>query len=229
MTALAAVAGLALTACSGNADPSPATVTPTQTTTATASAEPTDTTDTTDTATSADPASQNDTATPSESPSPSPTRDGTGLLGRPDTQVKQAEAEGEYDLAPVAVRVGAHEGFDRVVFELEGSGKPGWYVNYTTEPRQQASGHPIDFEGQGALNVMIRGVSYPFEHPVPEDQWVKIGPVAGAAGNITGVSHETIFEGQAQFTIGLAGGEAPYSVTLLEEPTRVVVDVVNNG
>lgn len=216
VTALTAVAALTLTACAGSEEPQPATVTPTQTTTATASADNQTTTAT------ASPASQ---ASPNGSESAT-TTPAAGLLGRPDTETKQSEAAGEYDLAPVEVRVGAHDGFDRVVIEFAGAGTPGWFVDYTPEPRQQGSGNPIDFEGDGALNVMITGVPYPFDASVPESEWVSVGPVAGEAGVVTGVTHDSIFEGQAQFTVGLTGEEPPaYSVTLLEEPTRVVIDV----
>lgn len=216
VTALATVAALTLSACASTEDGTQSTVTPTHTTTATTS--PTGESSTAEGTTGEESEPSTTEATPD-------TRAATSLLGRPDTERKTSEPEGDWGLVPIDVRVGAHEGFDRAVIEFEGGGTPGWFVDYTPEPRQQASGLPIEFEGEGAINVIITGVPYPFDSEVPEDEWIQVGAVAGEAGAITGVSHDTIFEGQAQFTIGLADGEAPFSVTLLEEPTRVVIDV----
>ena len=220
------MAALTLVACGDSTDPTPATVTPTQTTTATASPASPASGDGSASASASTSASVSPSA--STSASQAATTTGAGMLGRPDTSPKRSEAAGEYDLAPVDVRVGSHQGFDRVVFEFAGAGTPGWFIDYTTEPRQQASGELIAFTGDGALNVMITGVPYPFDASVPEEEWITAGRVAGEAGAITGVTHDSIFEGQAQFTVGLTDTEAPaYSVTLLEEPTRVVIDIKN--
>ncbi len=144
-------------------------------------------------------------------------------LGSPDLSLKQRRAEGAWQLAVVGVRVAQHERFDRVVFDLEGQGSPGWFIDYTTDPRQQASGYPIEYEGAIALQVNIEGTPYPFDvDPKPID----LGPVPGTASAtdlITGINFTTIFEGRSEFVIGLTE-QVPYSISLLKEPTRIVID-----
>lgn len=147
----------------------------------------------------------------------------TPPLGSPDLSLKQRRAEGAWQLAVVGVRVAQHERFDRVVFDLEGQGSPGWFIDYTTDPRQQASGYPIEYEGAIALQVNIEGTPYPFDvDPKPID----LGPVPGTASAtdlITGINFTTIFEGRSEFVIGLTE-QVPYSISLLKEPTRIVID-----
>lgn len=205
------LSGLLLAACgTSDADDSvsdaPSTVRATETTTATISA-------TTD--------HEESTTYPTEAPTEP---DRTGMLGRASTERKEQAPAGEYDLHVEDVRVGAHHGFDRVVFEFSGDGTPGWFIDYTTQPVQQGSGFPVEYEGSVALEVIIRGIPYPFDLDIPEDEWPTPGLVAEAAGDVTGVSYQSTFEGQSHYVVGL-NAETPYSVTLLEEPTRLVIDI----
>ncbi len=159
----------------------------------------------------------------SSSPSPAatssePASDG-GLLGEPSLADKQQPPADTQHLVVSEVRVGKHDGFERVVFETAGAGQAGWFASLTTEPRQPGSGFPIDYEGDIALWIAIRGVSYPWDAGRPEFD----GYVAGQGGVITGVSNQKSYEGQHEFTIGLAR-EVPYSITWLDNPGRVVVD-----
>ncbi|MDO5453750.1 MAG: hypothetical protein Q4F37_02030 [Corynebacterium sp.] len=237
--ALTLSAGLFLTACGTGDGAQDAEETVRPTVTATSTAAPADGAADSEetTAQSEDSAAQETSAevpTPTEttsSPAPETTGQnsgggGAGMLGQPTTEIKQASSTGAFDLEVTNVRVGAHDGFDRVVFEFSGEGQPGWYVTSTAEPRQQGSGHLIDYAGSHALNVMINGTPYPFDLGIPEDEWPQTGPVAGAADTVQGVSFHGIFEATSQYVIGLDGPSA-FSVTLLEEPTRVVVDVAH--
>lgn len=151
---------------------------------------------------------------------------GVGLtpLGDADTVVKTQRPEAPAQLMVVNARVGSHEGFDRVVFDLAGSGDPGWFVDYTDKPSQQASGNPVKYEGATALNVNIDGTAYPFELGMEDPQ---LGRIPGS-GNIKEVVSVGTFEGRSQFVIGLQR-QAPYSVQVLEEPKRLVVDVVQTS
>lgn len=244
LTAAAALtlsAGLFLSACgTGDTDQNgDETVRPTVTSTSTAApadgtadseettAQPEDAT-TEDTATATLTTTETTSSAAPETTGQNSGGDGTGagMLGSPTTEVKQASSTGAFDLEVTNVRVGAHDGFDRVVFEFSGDGQPGWYVDSTPEPRLQGSGHLADYPGSHALNVMINGTPYPFDLGIPEEEWPQTGPVAGAAGTVQGVSFHGIFEATSQYVIGLDGPSA-FSVTRLEEPTRVVIDVAH--
>nr|WP_211208982.1 hypothetical protein [Corynebacterium halotolerans] len=151
---------------------------------------------------------------------------GTGIppLGTPDTALKTRDPSVPARLAVTDVRLGSHHGFDRLVFDLAGEGSPGWRIDYTEHPIQQGSGHPIPYEGVTALEVNLTGMAYPSELgiEVPE-----IGTVPGT-GNITEVISASLFEGRSQFVVGLSD-RLPYSVQILEDPQRVVIDVLHGS
>lgn len=140
-------------------------------------------------------------------------------LDSPDLADKQQPAKDSQGLVVTNVRLGLHDGFERVVFETAGSGQAGWFAGLTNEPRQPGSGFPIEYDGEVALQIAIRGVVYPWDANAAEFE----DSVPGHGGIITGISNQKTYEGQHQFTIGLQRG-VPYSITWLDEPGRVVVD-----
>ena len=127
-------------------------------------------------------------------------------------------------LSVVDVRTGRHDGFDRVVIELAGEegDEPGWYARYVDEPTQEGSGAPLRVEGSSYLAVAVRGLGYPFDTGQDE-------VVGSFAGEGTAVVREVlvgaVVEGQAQVVLGLEA-QAPYAITRLSDPPRVVVDVL---
>lgn len=125
-------------------------------------------------------------------------------------------------LVPTGIRVGSHADFDRVVIDLQGEGTPGWFTNYTDTATQQASGQPVNVTGQSFLNINIEGTTYPFEIGVAD---AKIEPVQGSGPAVAEVVSTGTFEGRSQFIIGVNTKEAPYAVSFLENPKRLVVDV----
>ncbi|QNE88986.1 hypothetical protein H0194_07830 [Corynebacterium incognita] len=145
-------------------------------------------------------------------------------LGDADKKMKTLRPEAPAQLMVKDVRVGQHEGFERVVFELEGDGDPGWHIDYTASPAQQGSGNAISYEGSTALEVNIDGTVYPFEMGKKDPN---IGTVAGAGGNVKQIVSAGTFEGRSQFVIGL-NKELPYSVEVLRGPTRVIIDIRSN-
>lgn len=147
------------------------------------------------------------------------TKAGLTPTGDADTGMKTLRPEAPATLVVTEVRVGSHEGFDRVTFELEGEGDPGWFIDYTDRPAQQGSGRAVEYEGNTALNVNLDGMVYPFDLGVPDPH---IGTVAGA-GDVTGVISVGTFEGRSQFVIGLEQ-QSSYTVQILQDPQRVVLD-----
>lgn len=144
---------------------------------------------------------------------------GTAALS-PKTQRPSAPAQ----LVVTGVRVGAHEGFDRVVVDLEGQGDPGWYVDYTSTPMQETVGQALKVAGNTFLNVNIDGTVYPFEMGKNNEVSVEM---AGDTGNVVDVVSAGTYEGRSQVVVGLRS-ELPYSVQILEDPKRVVIDIVQS-
>ncbi|WP_298802830.1 hypothetical protein [uncultured Pseudokineococcus sp.] len=171
-----------------------------------------------------------DPMTTDGSASSAPTsEDGVDAAGEPLADVGTApseEAATGAGLSVVDVRTGRHEGFDRVVVELAGdpAGLPGWYAHYVDEPSQQGSGEPVAVEGERFLEVVVRGLGYPFDTGQEE----LVGSVDGqGTALVREVRAGGVFEGQAQVLVGLdAAADAPYRVTRLSDPPRVVVDVL---
>ena len=124
-------------------------------------------------------------------------------------------------LIPTGVRVGAHDSFTRVVVDLEGEGEPGWFTSYTGDPRQQASGYPVEVDGNTFLNLGIEGTPWP-STPELEEKYMEPGTTPGT-GVVSEVVYTTSFEAQTQLIIGLHK-KTPYSVTFLEHPKRLVLD-----
>ncbi|MFI2569960.1 hypothetical protein ACH473_15995 [Cellulosimicrobium funkei] len=216
----AAVAGavlvLALAACSpGESDESPS---PSSTATS-ASPSPTDSPSTTPEpgAEPSDGASTpSDDATEAPLPFPANTE--------PDTQDPSADAA----LTVTDVRVGHHDGFDRVVFELGGTGTPGWRVEYVDQPTDDGKGDVVAVDGDAYLQVMISGSGYPMDTGVEE--YAGPNPVrAGDDGEVEEVLLRGVFEGYTQAFVGVDDERRPFRVFSLEDPTRVVVDVRDDG
>lgn len=122
------------------------------------------------------------------------------------------------------MRIGTHDGFDRVVFEFGGTGTPGWRSEIVSTANQQGSGNPLAVSGQAILQVMITGASMPYATGVEE--YSGPNPLEAAPGGIvTEVRDAGIFEGTNQTLIGLSRPDADYRVYTLDNPTRLVVDV----
>jgi len=169
------------------------------------------------------------------SSSPAPTRpepvatgsqaeaeDVTSVFADPAT-VSQAEPSQGSLLTVTEVRVGAHDGYDRVVFEVAGTGTPGWSVRYVPEAVEDASGRTRTISGAGILEVVLTGMGYPFD--TGQTEWAE-GPITTEGyAQVWEVDMLGTFEGRTQAFIGLKDAGRPYRVFALAEPARVVVDV----
>lgn len=147
--------------------------------------------------------------------------------GPADSSPKTADSDeastGGTELVVSEIRMGDFRGEDRVVFELEGEGTPSYSVDYVDTPAQQGSGFPVEVPGDSFLQVMIGGQNLPTETGMTE---VPVGVIAGdPAAGVAGVAFAGQFEGRAQSVIGLDGTDRDFSAFLLQNPTRLVVDI----
>lgn len=137
----------------------------------------------------------------------------------PDT----AQASADAALSPTSLRFGAHQGYDRIVLDLEGTGTPGWTSEYTDEPRLDGSGEPVDLEGSAYLVTTVTGLQYPTEEGAHEFAGQRRFQPDGS-GVVQEVMYGDVFEGTANIYVGLSS-EQPFRVFLLQNPTRLVIDV----
>lgn len=197
---------LALVGCSGQeTPPSPST------TTTTASATP---------ATSTPPPT-----TASASPSTSPSA--TAPAGfSPDGRTSPTFPNLGGDLGGLGlVRVGHHAGYDRVVWEFAGTGRPTYKVHYVDEPLGDASGDPVPVKGKAFVEVLITFVGVPANGTSRPPS----APASALAGTVVAQADAVYggFEGYGQTFIGVRDRQRPLRVTTLTGPTRLVVDVFN--
>jgi hypothetical protein len=158
---------------------------------------------------------------------PPDTEDDAGSTGPfpantdPDTGYPSSDAR----VTVTALRIGRHDGFDRVVFEAGGTGTPGWDVRYVDSANSQGSGADIAVEGGAILQVTLTGVGLPADTGVEEYS----GPdrlASAAAQVVTEVVWDGTFEGQSVAFVGVSK-ETPFRVYSLKDPARVVLEVAD--
>jgi hypothetical protein len=120
------------------------------------------------------------------------------------------------------VRVGRNPGFDRVVFEFEGTRLPGYRLEYIDGPaRRCGSGDEVRLLGQGLLQVRLEPARAHTEagRETMTEREMKPGlPV------LLELEQVCDFEGQVEWVLGTRGPHR-YRVMELQAPTRLVVDV----
>ena len=160
-----------------------------------------------------------------------------GMPNSPD----EVEAIGSFGTEPVSandfplggpptfladVRLGGHDDFDRVTFVLDGPPADISYRVQTVEEAIPPSGQPVEVDGDGIIEVTmtpVTGVDLSGPEPVVEYD----GPrrlAAAATDVITEVIAVEDFESTFVWAIGVET-DAQFAVALLDEPTRLVVDV----
>ncbi|MCW2701199.1 MAG: hypothetical protein JWQ45_2734 [Blastococcus sp.] len=137
----------------------------------------------------------------------------------PDTQDASTDAA----VTVTDVRLGHHEGFDRVVLEIDGAGTPGWDVRYVDVAVSQGRGEPVEVAGDATLQVTITGARYPFDTGV--DEFANREPITAAGTEeVTEVLFDATYEGTTVAFVGTTT-EAPFRVYAMQNPERVVVEV----
>lgn len=140
----------------------------------------------------------------------------------------EASADGGFStLAVTDVRVATHDGFARLVFQLEGDGIAGWDLRYVDEATSQGSGEPIEVGGETVLSIALSNITLPPDLPDDIERWDE-DRVAGTDGVIAEVVHDTIFEGIQTFFAGL-DEERPFLIERFDDPQRVVIDIPHDS
>lgn len=180
-----------------------------------------------------DPATSSETTTAGSSPaalaeglSPEETEASDPAARPADPEPKSEQSDDAAERAQLVVseiRVGDYQGRDRVVFELDGQGTPGYSVNYVEDPVQQGSGFPVEVDGDSFLQVTLMNQVLPTETDMTE---VPVGTAsADEVTGVAGVAFTGQFEGQSRSVIGLEGSDRDFTAFLLQDPTRLVVDI----
>lgn len=152
-------------------------------------------------------------------PAPAPTLGDAGL-----DPVTSTAAEAETSLL-TGLRAAGHPGYDRVVFEF-GSSVPGYDIRYVERPvRADGSGNKVAVAGaavllvrmEPALDADLSQESAPRTYTGP----TRFSPATARVAELVRVGG---FEAVLTWAIGV-DGEAPFLVTQLENPARLVIDV----
>jgi hypothetical protein len=171
------------------------------------------------------------TTAPAEPDAPATPTTGTGTPGVGEPADDDAPAWGTTDdvtasadalLTVTGVRLGTHDGYDRVVVDLGGTGTPGVHVERSDAAVEDPTGDAVDLGGAGVLTLYVTGLGYPADTGVTE---LPVGTRTPGGTVVTGAQFTGTFEGQTQVFLGLTDPEAPARVFVLSDPARVVVDV----
>jgi hypothetical protein len=165
-------------------------------------------------------------ATATSSPAPTTGSEAATTPFPGDTEPDVAEPVDAAGLTVTTARAAAQDGHDRVVFELSGTGTPGWTVEYVDTPAAQGSGEAVDVPGQAYLQVTLQGTTYPYESGAVELARGPV-PVSGTTA-VAGVFYDATFEGTSVAWIGTTD-RRPFRVYALTGPSRVVVEVATAG
>ena len=117
----------------------------------------------------------------------------------------------------VAVRIARQEGFDRVVFEFNDR-TPGYRIGYATGSVHNTAGQEVNVAGGAKLVIHL-------EQATGADSYT--GPARVTAGGTTQVTELARIEDFEAVLSWVAGvrTEAPFRVTTLASPPRLVIDV----
>jgi hypothetical protein len=125
------------------------------------------------------------------------------------------------------VRVGRHDGFDRVVFEFQG-GVPGYSVRYVPVARTDGAGAPIATLGTVALQVYLQAESVNLEAGGAPLTFTPTSPIAPGYPTLRHVRYGGYFEGGTAFGVGLKG-RSGFRVLELTGPPRLAIDVAHGA
>lgn len=114
-----------------------------------------------------------------------------------------------------SLRIGHHDGYDRVVVQLSSAGIPTWSVRYTdaTGP----GGGPVTVDGVAFLRVGLQTAAEPGVQTSSS--------VTAESGLIAQAKTTGFFEGAEEALVGVRDTGLPFRAFALTDPGRIVVDV----
>lgn len=123
------------------------------------------------------------------------------------------------------VRVGRHDGFDRIVFEFDG-GVPGYSLAYRSVARTDGGGAPIPTPGNTALQVYLQADSVDMQAEGFPLTFTPQRPIDIRYPTLRQVRYGGFFEGGTTFGVGLTG-RSGFRVLELSGPPRLAIDVAH--
>jgi len=120
------------------------------------------------------------------------------------------------------IRVGAQDGWDRIVFEFKDT-RPAVEVAYVDKAQTCGKGDDVSLPGTAMLSVRFRQTQ---AHTDAGASTLPSREITGPGNAILKSSVICDFEGETGVAMGIKT-KAPYKVTMLQNPTRVVIDVKN--
>lgn len=167
-----------------------------------------------------------ETATKPAGGSKTPTADGTidalGPGGTSPVTVKANPSNFNGQALLADVRTGGQNLGDRVVFEFQGTALPPAKVEYVDSATQCGSGQPVQVKGGAILLVSFTQAA---AHDDQGKATFDAQKIAGPGQTVTEVVRTCDFEGHVSWAIGVTG-KKNFKVTTLQNPTRLVVDVL---
>lgn len=162
--------------------------------------------------------------TPSATPGPVATAEPTFNGGREPVEGSLGIREGTPPPIGtlVDVRAAEHEGYDRIVFEFEGT-PPDYRVEYVENPTHCASGEPVDVQGNAVLAVSFDPADAHTEAGEPTLDFQSISP---GLPSIVEAVQTCDFEAHLTWVVGL-GAQVDFRVTEVENPLRLAVDIAH--
>lgn len=152
---------------------------------------------------------------PADSPKPA------GVSFQGSLETVEAQRPGSPPAILRDVRAASQQGFDRVVFEFEGSAVPGYRVGYVDSAVQCGSGAPVEVAGAALLQVRLdpaQAHTEAGEATVGERERRPGLPVVQEMESICD------FEADVTWVLGLAA-RSRFRVQELAGPARLVIDI----
>lgn len=162
-------------------------------------------------------------ATSTTAPAPTPTTTGAAAWS---TETKTGPGGSEPPDGPsaklAAVRAAAHPGFDRVVFQFDGTRVPGFRIEYVGEiTLGESDDEFLTLEGGALVQATFQGTASDDHRPGTQTVPDRFTPGLAQVRQI-GLAED--WEGLVRLGVGL-DHRAGFRVLELRDPVRVVVDV----